>query len=98
MVDKELIAKLREKYIQNPPEGMSVKEIREMDDEDLLERLFRKTGGLGHGAGQLVAHEHQQVERLGGGVGPDQRMEQRGLIAQLPHLAQDCHAPARAPH
>lgn len=37
MVDKELIAKLREKYIQNPPEGMSANEIREMDDEDLLD-------------------------------------------------------------
>ena len=37
MVDKELIAKLREKYIQNPPEGMSAEEIREMDDEDLLD-------------------------------------------------------------
>ena len=37
MVEKELIAKLREKYIQNPPEGMSAEEIREMDDEDLLD-------------------------------------------------------------
>ena len=37
MASKELIAKLREKYIQNPPEGMSANEIREMDDEDLLD-------------------------------------------------------------
>ena len=37
MVDKELIAKLREKYMQFPPEGMSADEIREMDDEDLLD-------------------------------------------------------------
>jgi hypothetical protein len=37
MVDKALIAKLREKYMQHPPEGMSADEIREMDDEDLLD-------------------------------------------------------------
>ena len=37
MVDKALIAKLREKYMQCPPEGMSADEIREMDDEDLLD-------------------------------------------------------------
>lgn len=37
MVGKELIAKLREKYMQCPPEGMSADEIRGMDDEDLLD-------------------------------------------------------------
>ena len=37
MVDKALIAKLKEKYMQHPPEGMSADEIREMDDEDLLD-------------------------------------------------------------
>ncbi len=42
MVDKALIAKLREKYMQCPPEGMSADEIREMDDEDLLDFLLNK--------------------------------------------------------
>ena len=37
MVDKALIAKLREKYIQNPPEGMSAEEIRNMSDGDILD-------------------------------------------------------------
>lgn len=31
------IAKLREKYINNPPEGMSSKDIRLMSDDDLLD-------------------------------------------------------------
>ena len=29
--------KLREKYIKNPPEGMTSKDIRSMSDEDLLD-------------------------------------------------------------
>ena len=31
------IGKLREKYINNPPEGMSSKDIRLMSDDDLLD-------------------------------------------------------------
>ena len=37
MTEKELAAKLREKYIQNPPEGMSAEQIRNMSDEDILD-------------------------------------------------------------
>lgn len=37
MTEKKLSAKLREKYIQNPPEGMSADEIRKMSDEDILD-------------------------------------------------------------
>ena len=37
MTEKELAAKLREKYIQNPQEGMSAEEIRNMSDEDILD-------------------------------------------------------------
>lgn len=29
--------KLRQKYIQNPPEGMTADEIRSMSDDDLLD-------------------------------------------------------------
>ena len=29
--------KLREKYIKNPPEGMTSKDVRSMSDEDLLD-------------------------------------------------------------
>ncbi len=43
-MEKELIKKLRQQYIQNPPEGMSPKDIRNMDyflheDVDLDEHL-----------------------------------------------------------
>ena len=31
------IEKLREKYISNPPEGMSSRNIRQMSDDDLLD-------------------------------------------------------------
>lgn len=34
---KELIEKLREKYIQNPPEGMTAELVKEMSDNDLLD-------------------------------------------------------------
>ena len=34
---KEQLQELRDKYIKNPPEGMSAKDIRHMSDEDLLD-------------------------------------------------------------
>lgn len=34
---KELVEKLRKKYSENPPEGMSKKEILNMSDNDLLD-------------------------------------------------------------
>lgn len=34
---KELIEKLRQQYIQNPPEGMTPKDIQYMVDDDLLD-------------------------------------------------------------
>ncbi len=37
MTEKELAAKLREKYIQDPPEGMSAEDIRNMNDGDILD-------------------------------------------------------------
>lgn len=35
--EKELAKKLREKYIKNPPEGMTVGMIKRMSDNDLLD-------------------------------------------------------------
>lgn len=35
--EKELAKKLREKYIQNPPEGMTADIIKRMSDNDLLD-------------------------------------------------------------
>ena len=34
---KENIKELRQKYINNPPEGMTPKDIRRMSDEELLD-------------------------------------------------------------
>lgn len=31
------VKKLREKYLKNPPDGMSAKDIKRMSDEDLLD-------------------------------------------------------------
>lgn len=36
-MDSKQIEELRQKYIKDPPEGMSSKDIRIMSDEDLLD-------------------------------------------------------------
>jgi len=36
-MNKQQIEELRQKYIDNPPEGMTAQEVREMDVEDLLD-------------------------------------------------------------
>lgn len=35
--NKELVEKLRNKYINNPPEGMTADEVKRMSDDDLLD-------------------------------------------------------------
>ena len=35
--EKQLVAKLREQYLANPPEGMSRQDIKHMSDSDLLD-------------------------------------------------------------
>ena len=37
MTEKELAEKLRKKYIESPPEGLSKQDIRLMSDGDLLD-------------------------------------------------------------
>ena len=36
-MDKQHVEKLRKQYIQNPPEGMTPADIRNMSDNDLLD-------------------------------------------------------------
>jgi hypothetical protein len=36
-MDKNHIEELRNKYIQNPPEGMTAADIRDMSDDELLD-------------------------------------------------------------
>ena len=36
-MDKNRIEELRKHYINNPPEGMSIAEIKAMNDDDLLD-------------------------------------------------------------
>ena len=36
MTEAELAKELRAQYIQNPPEGMTSDEVRDMDDDNLL--------------------------------------------------------------
>lgn len=36
-MNKQQIEELRQKYINNPPEGISKKDIRVMSDDDLLD-------------------------------------------------------------
>ena len=37
MDDKQLVEKLRQKYIQNPPEGMTAEQVKRMSNSDLLD-------------------------------------------------------------
>lgn len=37
ITEAELAKELREQYIKNPPEGMTSDEVRDMDDEDLMD-------------------------------------------------------------
>lgn len=37
MNDKQLVEKLRQKYMQNPPEGMTTSQVKNMSDDDLLD-------------------------------------------------------------
>lgn len=40
MNKSDQIAKLREQYIQNPPEGMTTKLVKKMSDHDLLDMHY----------------------------------------------------------
>lgn len=39
-MDPKLIEELRQKYIKNPPEGMTAKLVRSMTDSDLLDMHY----------------------------------------------------------
>ena len=36
-IDKQIVEKLRQKYMQNPPEGMTSEMVKRMSDNDLLD-------------------------------------------------------------
>ena len=40
VMDKKTLEELRQKYIQNPPEGMTPKLVRQMSDSDLLDMHY----------------------------------------------------------
>ena len=37
MTKEQHLAELKEKYIKNPPEGMTSSEVKKMNDDDLLD-------------------------------------------------------------
>lgn len=39
-MDKQKIEELRQQYIQNPPEGMTAKLVKNMSDSDLLDMHY----------------------------------------------------------
>lgn len=39
-MEKQQIEELRQKYIQNPPEGMTAKRVKNMSDSDLLDMHY----------------------------------------------------------
>lgn len=39
-IDPKIIEELRQKYIKNPPEGMTAKLVRNMTDSDLLDMHY----------------------------------------------------------
>ena len=40
IMEKQQIEELRQKYIQNPPEGMTAKLVKNMSDSDLLDMHY----------------------------------------------------------
>lgn len=42
-MDSKQLTELREKYIKNPPEGMTAELVREMTDSDLLDMHYFMT-------------------------------------------------------
>jgi len=40
MEDKQLVAELKKKYIENPPEGMTPELVKNMSDSDLLDMSY----------------------------------------------------------
>lgn len=40
MNEKQLAAELRDRYVENPPEGMTSDEVRRMSDDDLLDMHY----------------------------------------------------------
>ena len=36
-MDKDLVQKIRQKYLDNPPDGMTKKHVQNMSDNDLLD-------------------------------------------------------------
>lgn len=40
MEDKQLVAELRKKYIENPPEGMTPELVKNMSNSDLLDMSY----------------------------------------------------------
>ena len=40
LMDQKMIEELREKYIKNPPEGMTAKLVKNMSDSDLLDMHY----------------------------------------------------------
>lgn len=39
-MDLKFVEKLRQKYIENPPEGMTAKLVKDMTDSDLLDMHY----------------------------------------------------------
>jgi len=39
-MDSKLLEELKQKYIKNPPEGMTAKLVKDMTDSDLLDMHF----------------------------------------------------------
>ena len=39
-MNKQFLEELRQKYIKNPPEGMTVKLVKDMTDSDLLDMHY----------------------------------------------------------
>ena len=40
LMDQKMIEELRKKYIKNPPEGMTAKLVKNMNDSDLLDMHY----------------------------------------------------------
>jgi len=68
-MDEQFIRELRQKYIQNPPEGMTAALVKNMTDGDLLDMHYFLTedDDLGDGLPKIYNHLKTHCQRKANG-------------------------------
>ncbi len=69
-IEKQQIEELRQKYIQNPPEGMTAKLVKNMSDSDLLDMHYFLIEDDDLEDGNIAELEGRGKKKLGVSIDP----------------------------